>query len=59
MTAEKFFKQENKIKPFNKSCFYGVKGIEYHDSRIDNDIVFSKEQVIAFAKAYNKQLKTK
>lgn len=53
MTVDEFYRQEMKEKPYNKSCLFGVREVDWDwRGRPKDTCVFSKDELKAFAEGY-------
>ena len=50
---EEFFKHQTEEIPDSESCFNGVREVEWWDGNVEDDVVYSTEQMIAFAQSYH------
>jgi len=52
-TPEEFLEFQTEEIPNSESCFNGVRTVEWWDGNVEDDIIYSKEQMITFAKTYH------
>jgi len=58
MEVQEYYNQEMNEKPSVESCFKNTIGITYAGNEIQNEEIHSKDEMLAFAKAYH-ELKVK